>query len=145
MSLPEHADNHPVPTDLQSILKIEVPLSVQIASRRMRVREVSSLAPGAIIELPKLADEPLELKIGHRQIGLGAAVKVGENFGVRIMQVGTMTQRIAAMSPEAPSQAPADSTSDADPQPTDPSGPEDGNAPGPESASQTNTGAADGS
>ena len=41
-------------------------------------------SPGAIIELPKLADEPLEIMVGRKTIGYGRAVKVGENFGVSI-------------------------------------------------------------
>jgi flagellar motor switch protein FliN/FliY len=80
---------------LNSILKIEVPVIVQIASRVMPMKEVMSLEPGAIIELPKLADEELELEVGDKQIGLGLAVKVGENFGVRVTYVGDIRQRIA--------------------------------------------------
>lgn len=86
-----------MPADLSSILKIEVPVIVQIASRHMPVREVSSLAPGAIIELPKLANEDLEILASNRIIGFGKAVKVGENFGVRISAMGNMKQRIDAM------------------------------------------------
>jgi flagellar motor switch protein FliN len=115
MTAAQVADNESVPADLESILKIEVPLSVQIASRPMRVREISSLAPGAIIELPKLADEQLDVVIGNRPIGMGTAVKVGENFGVRITQVGTMSQRIKAMAAEPPSEsAPAPDPSSAE-------------------------------
>jgi flagellar motor switch protein FliN/FliY len=84
-------------TDLQSILRIEVPVIVQIASRPMPVDDVLKLAPGAIIELPKLADEELEILVANKQIGLGTAVKVGENFGVRVSYVGDVRQRIAAL------------------------------------------------
>jgi flagellar motor switch protein FliN/FliY len=87
-----------MPADLHSILKIEVPLIVQIASRKMPVEDVLKLSPGAIIELPKLADEELEIMVANKQIGLGNAVKVGENFGVRVTYVGDVRQRIAALS-----------------------------------------------
>lgn len=86
-----------MPTDVSTILKLEVPVIVQIASRMMSVREVAALAPGAIIELPKLADEELELLVSNRPIGTGTAVKVGENFGLRIHYVGDLKQRIRAM------------------------------------------------
>lgn len=86
-----------MPAELHSILKIEVPVIVQIASRKMPVEDVLKLSPGAIIELPKLADEELEILVANKQIGLGNAVKVGENFGVRVTYVGDVRQRIAAL------------------------------------------------
>lgn len=86
-----------MPADLHSILRIEVPLIVQVASRKMPVEDVLKLSPGAIIELPKLADEELEIMVANKQIGLGNAVKVGENFGVRVTYVGDVRQRIAAL------------------------------------------------
>jgi len=89
-----------MPADLHSILKIEVPLIVQVASRKMPVEDVLKLSPGAIIELPKLADEELEIMVANKQIGLGNAVKVGENFGVRVTYVGDVRQRIAALGSE---------------------------------------------
>lgn len=82
---------------LRSILRLEVPLIVQIADRQMPLEEVTSLVPGAIIELPKLADDELEIFIGNKPIGAGRAVKVGENFGVRLTFVGDLKQRIEAL------------------------------------------------
>jgi flagellar motor switch protein FliN/FliY len=86
-----------VPADFNSILKLEVPLIVVIGSRQMAVREVLSLAPGAIVELPKSADDELEILINNKTIGTGAAVKVGENFGVRITYVGNVRDRLNAI------------------------------------------------
>ncbi|MBT8487005.1 MAG: FliM/FliN family flagellar motor switch protein [Phycisphaerales bacterium] len=86
-----------MPADLQAILKIEVPVSVQIASRSMPVGDVLNLAPGAIIELPKHAEEELEILVSNKPVGLGRAVKVGENFGIRVTFVGDVRDRIAAL------------------------------------------------
>ena len=86
-----------MPADLESILKIEVPVIVQIASREMTVADVMNFKPGAIVELPKLADEELDVMVANKQIGNGSAVKVGENFGVRITYVGDIRLRIRAM------------------------------------------------
>jgi flagellar motor switch protein FliN/FliY len=83
--------------DLSSILKLEVPLIVQIAQRAMAAHEVFSLEPGAIIELPKTAEEPLDVLINNRIIGQGQAVKVGENFGIRMLVIGDMSQRVEAL------------------------------------------------
>lgn len=86
-----------MPAELAAILKIEVPVSVQIAARDMSFEEVLHLAPGAIIELPKLADEELEILVGGKPIGTGRAVKVGESFGIRVAYIGDLRKRIDAM------------------------------------------------
>lgn len=86
-----------MPADLASILNLEVPLIVVIAQRDMPVREVMNLAPGAILELPKGAHDDLEVMVNNMPIGAGQAVKVGENFGVRITYVGDLQERIEAM------------------------------------------------
>lgn len=86
-----------MPAGLESILTLEVPLIVQIAERTMPVEEVMSMAPGAIIELPKSADDDLEILINNKAIGTGTAVKIGENYGVRVSYIGDLNQRITAL------------------------------------------------
>lgn len=89
-----------MPADLNAILKIEVPVIVQVAQRNMTMKDVINLAPGSIIELPKLIDEDLDVLVNNQIIGRGAAVKVGENFGVRISTVGKVQQRVKALGGE---------------------------------------------
>lgn len=86
-----------MPTDLKCLLQLEVPLIVLIAEHKLTVEEVRNLAPGAIIELPKESQEDLEILVNDQGIAMGKAVKVGENFGVRITFVGDIKQRIEAM------------------------------------------------
>ena len=90
---------------LKSILKLEVPLIVVIGTRDMPVKEVMNLAPGAILELPKLADEELEILVNNKPVGMGNAVKVGENFGIRVTYVGDLKQRIDALGGVEPAPA----------------------------------------
>lgn len=73
---------------------------VQIAERSMTVREITSLVPGAIIELPKLADEELDIMVNNVGIGKGTAVKVGENYGIKVTYIGTLKDRISALGGE---------------------------------------------
>jgi flagellar motor switch protein FliN/FliY len=91
------ADKDPMSNDLARILRLEVPLIVQIAERRMPLSEVTALTHGSIIELPKQIDEELDVLVNNSQIGSGRAVKVGENFGVRMTNVGAVTTRVAAL------------------------------------------------
>ena len=84
-------------TDLTRILRLEVPLIVQIAERKMPLNEVTALTHGSIIELPKQIEEELDVLINNTRIGAGRAVKVGENFGVRMTDVGAIAERVAAL------------------------------------------------
>jgi len=83
--------------DLSTILRLEVPIIVQLAERKMTLGEALALVPGSIIELPKTADEELDLLVNNRKIGTGLAVKIGENFGIEITHIGTAEEKIQAM------------------------------------------------
>lgn len=83
--------------DLDRILKLHVPVIVRLAERRILLSEVMRLGTGAIIEFFKQHDEPLELLINNKPIAVGETVKVGENFGLRISQIGDVRQIIQAL------------------------------------------------
>jgi flagellar motor switch protein FliN/FliY len=74
----------------------------------MPVAEVVNITPGTLIELPKLAHEDLEILIANKVVGLGSAVKVGENFGVKINFIGDLKQRIEALGPGGQDRASTD-------------------------------------
>ena len=82
---------------MDRILRLQVPVIVKLAERKLSMSEVLRLGVGAIIEFSKASDEPLELLINNKAIGLGEAVKVGENFGLRITQVGDVKSVIRSM------------------------------------------------
>lgn len=88
-------------SDLRSILSLEVPIIVLLGERQMKTSEVVSLVPGAIIELPKNAEDELALQVNNKPIGTGQAVKVGENFGLRISFIGDLRARIDALAGKA--------------------------------------------
>lgn len=82
--------------DARTILKLEVPVVVRLGERAMTVREVLDLFPGSIIELPKTSEDELDLLVNDKQIGRGSAVKIGENFGIRLSAVGDLAARVEA-------------------------------------------------
>jgi flagellar motor switch protein FliN/FliY len=87
----------PAQDELPRILKIQVPVIVKLAEKKTPVAEVLRLGVGSIIEFEKSNEDPLQLLINNRTIAFGEAVKVGENFGLRIKQVGTRRQLIEAL------------------------------------------------
>ena len=78
------------------ILDLEFPLIVQIASRTMPVRDVVELEHGSIIEFHRSADEELQILVNNKIVGQGTAVKVGENFGIKISWIGDLTKCVDA-------------------------------------------------
>lgn len=84
-------------SDLRAILSLEVPFIVLLGERQMKLAEVIALSTGSIIELPKNADDELTVLVNNKPVGAGVAVKVGENYGVRITFVGDLKSRILAL------------------------------------------------
>ena len=84
--------------DLYRILNLNVPVIVCLANRTMRLSEVVQLTAGSIIEFDKSSDDDLDLLISNKRIGQGQAVKVNENFGLRITDISTIQDKIAALS-----------------------------------------------
>jgi flagellar motor switch protein FliN/FliY len=80
--------------DVRRLLAIEVPVIVQLGIRRMTVGEVMRLGVGAIVEFGKSAEEELDLLANNKAIGKGHAVKVGENFGIKISSISPVKETI---------------------------------------------------
>ncbi len=97
-----HADHPKLPAtpELERILRLQVPVIVKLAERKLLLSEVMRLGVGAIIEFMKSSEEPLQLLINNKPIGVGEAVKIGENFGLRITQIGDIKQVIQSLGVE---------------------------------------------
>lgn len=78
------------------ILSLDVPLIVEIGRRHMAFEDVLALQPGAILELDKNAEARLEVLVNNKVIGQGEAVKVGENFGIRVTEIDSPEQVLQA-------------------------------------------------
>jgi flagellar motor switch protein FliN/FliY len=85
------------PDEVNRILRLQVPVIVKLAERTLTLSEVMRLGNGAIIEFFKRSDEPLELLINNKPIGTGEAVKVGENFGLKITHIGDVKAVIRSL------------------------------------------------
>jgi flagellar motor switch protein FliN/FliY len=94
---PQAPKTAPSEKELERILRLQVPLIVRLAERKMHCSEVMRFGVGAIIEFAKSSEKPLELLVNNKIIALGEAVKVGENFGLRIKQVGDAKQIVEAL------------------------------------------------
>lgn len=73
-----------LPEYSRSLLKICLPVSVILASKKESLQDVTELAPGTVVKFEKACDEMLRLYVGTQAVAEGEAVKVGDKFGFRV-------------------------------------------------------------
>jgi len=81
----------------EMLLDVPLEVMVQLGRNRMTIQELLSLAPGGVIELDKVAGEPLDIIINDRLVAHGEAVVVNDKFGVRITDIVSRAERIARL------------------------------------------------
>lgn len=80
--------------NLDLILDIPLKVTAELGRARMLVSELLNLGQGSVIELNKLAGEPMEILVNDKIIAKGEAVVVNEKFGVRLTDIISPTERV---------------------------------------------------
>lgn len=80
--------------NLDLLLDVPLNLSVVLGRSEKKVRDILSFGTGSVIELDRLTDEPLEILLNGKPIATGEVVVINENFGIRITNILSPTQRI---------------------------------------------------
>lgn len=80
--------------NLELILDIPLKVTVELGRTKMVVSELLNLGQGSVIELSKLAGEPLEVLVNNKLVARGEAVVVNEKFGVRLTDIISQTERV---------------------------------------------------
>lgn len=80
--------------NLQLILDIPLRVTVELGRTKMAVSELLNLGQGSVIELNKLAGEPMEVFVNDKLIARGEAVVVNEKFGVRLTDIISTKERV---------------------------------------------------
>lgn len=86
-----------LPSRMELILDITLPVTVELGRARMQIQDILKLGPGSIVELEKSAGDPVELLINERPIARGEVVVIDENFGIRLTSIVTPTERIKTL------------------------------------------------
>lgn len=84
----------PQDANLERLLDIPLVLSAQLGNTRMLIKDLLQLGPGSIVELDKLAGEPLEVLVNERLVARGEVVMVNEKFGIRLTDVISPSERV---------------------------------------------------
>lgn len=87
-----------IPTgNINLLLDVPMTLTVELGRTRQLVKDILGLGEGSIIELDKLAGEPVDLLVNGKLIARGEVVVIDENFGVRVTDIVSPAERIAKM------------------------------------------------
>ena len=85
--------------NLDFILDIPLEVSVELGRTRMSISELLQLGQGSVVELSKLAGEPMEIFVNQKLVARGEVVVVNEKFGVRLTDIVSQVERIKQLGP----------------------------------------------
>jgi len=86
--------SEPPSTNLDFILDIPMEVSVELGRSKMLISDLLQMGQGSVIELTKLAGEPLEVLVNQKLIARGEVVVVNEKFGIRLTDIISPTERV---------------------------------------------------
>jgi flagellar motor switch protein FliN/FliY len=88
------AGGGPGQTNLNLLMDVQMALTVELGRTKMYIKDILGLGEGSIIELDKLAGEPVDLLVNGKLIAKGEVVVIDENFGVRVTDIVSPTDRL---------------------------------------------------
>ncbi|MCA8965910.1 MAG: flagellar motor switch protein FliN [Planctomycetes bacterium] len=83
--------------NLDLLLDVEIPISVEVGRAQMSLEEVLKLVPGSVIALDKKAEEPVDLRVNGKLVARGEVVLVDDSYGLRITQIVDAAGRLESL------------------------------------------------
>lgn len=83
--------------NLDLLLDVEIPISVEVGRAQMSLEEVLKLVPGSVIALDKKAEEPVDLRVNGKLVARGEVVLVDDVYGLRVTQIVDAAGRIDSL------------------------------------------------
>lgn len=80
--------------DLDFLLDIPLVVAVELGRTRMLINDLLQLGQGSVIELDKLAGEPMEILVNEKLVARGEVVVINEKFGIRLTDIMSPTERL---------------------------------------------------
>lgn len=80
--------------DMEFLYDVPLQVSVEVGRARILLKDLLQMGEGYVVELDKLAGEPLDLYVNSRLIARGEAVKVGDKFGIKLTEVISQSDRV---------------------------------------------------
>ena len=80
--------------DLEFLYEVPLQVSVEVGRARILLKDLLQMGEGYVVELDKMAGEPLDLYVNGRLIARGEAVRIGDKFGIRLTEVVSQSDRL---------------------------------------------------
>lgn len=87
----------PAARNFDLLLDIPLDVTVELGRTRLELRELLALASGSVVELGKLAGEPLDVLVNGKLVARGECVVVNDKFGVRLTDIVSRSERLARL------------------------------------------------
>lgn len=87
-------EGQPETQNLDLLMDVTLPISIELGRTSMAIENILNLSPGSVVELDKLAGEPVDLLVNNKLLAKGEVVVIDENFGVRITSMISPQDRI---------------------------------------------------
>ncbi|MEC0303020.1 flagellar motor switch phosphatase FliY [Terribacillus saccharophilus] len=85
------------PRNLDLLMDIPLKVSVELGKTKRTIKEILELSVGSVVELDKLAGEPVDIHVNNKLIAKGEVVVIEENFGVRVTDILSQTDRLKSI------------------------------------------------
>jgi flagellar motor switch protein FliN/FliY len=82
---------------MDMLFSLTLPISIELGRTTMTVQEILRIGRGSVIQLDRLAGEPIDILVGERRFAEGEVVVLGEQFGVRVTRVLSRTASDATL------------------------------------------------
>lgn len=91
------AQQQPVQGNIGLLMDVSMQLTVELGRTKMLIKDILAMGEGTIVELDKLAGEPVDLLVNGKLIAKGEVVVIDENFGVRVTDIISPAERISSL------------------------------------------------
>jgi flagellar motor switch protein FliN len=92
-----HGDTSGSGKNIDMLLDVSLPISIELGRTALKIEDILNLGPGSVVELDKLAGEPVDLLVNDKLLAKGEVVVIDENFGVRITTMVSTQDRIRSL------------------------------------------------
>lgn len=83
--------------NIDMLLDIDLDVNIELGSSHLSIKRILELAPGSIVELDRMAGEPVDLLVNNKVVAKGEVVVIDENFGIRIVSLVSPEERIRSL------------------------------------------------
>ena len=90
-------NTQPLPNNMELIKDVPLEVTVRLGKTVMKIRDILELGDGSIIELDKLAGEPVDLLVNGKLVAKGEVVVIDENFGFRVKDIISPSERLSTL------------------------------------------------